>query len=344
MTAANQARLDQLAPVRGRPGWLSYIVGDSELGWTVGPSRATPDGQYASSAEGLRSRVRDEKLRDRHPALRVALVGDSYTFGMDVPFDATWAAHLERLLGPDVQVLNFGVDGYGIDQAYLRYRRDVRPWQPDLVLFSFIQHDMRRTVAVYPFIAFGWEYPFAKPRFALESGQLRLLNVPLPDPRSLAALEDPASLPHAAYDLGYLRANWRFRRGEAPLVGRLLGALAERPGQHPPRVSFESSIELSAALLAAFQADAAEAGSRTRIIYLPTAGAGDFGGTASPEERIARTLLAQHSIAHLDLTACVSAVPANQRLVPGKTHYGAITNRAVAECVAADLRSMAANW
>jgi hypothetical protein len=57
-------------------------------------------------------------------------------------------------LGPQVQVLHFGVDGYGVDQAYLRYQRDVRPWHPDLVILGFINHDLHRSLAVYSFVSF----------------------------------------------------------------------------------------------------------------------------------------------------------------------------------------------
>ncbi len=86
---------------------------------------------------------------------------------------------LERTLGPDVQVLNFGVEAYGVDQAYLRYLRDVRPWRPQVVILGLIDHDLLRSMAVYFFLSFpGWDYPFAKPRFAAERGDLRLAERP----------------------------------------------------------------------------------------------------------------------------------------------------------------------
>jgi len=78
---------------------------------------------YFSSTEGLRSPRTNISFAARRPRHRVALVGDSFTFGMEVPYEDTWGAQLERALAGDVQVLNFGVDGYGVDQAYLRYRK-----------------------------------------------------------------------------------------------------------------------------------------------------------------------------------------------------------------------------
>jgi hypothetical protein len=35
-------------------------------------------------------------------------------------------------LGAQRTVLNLGVDGYGVDQAVLRYERDARPWKAQM--------------------------------------------------------------------------------------------------------------------------------------------------------------------------------------------------------------------
>ena len=82
---------------------------------------------------------------------RVALIGDSFTFGEGVRFEDTWGSVLGEALGTHCQVLNFGVPGYGIDQIYLRYMKDVRPWHPTIVIASFIEDDLWRTMSVYAF-------------------------------------------------------------------------------------------------------------------------------------------------------------------------------------------------
>jgi hypothetical protein len=134
---ARNAELLQHAP----PG-ISYFVSDTLLGWRVGPSRRSTDGMYLSSAEGIRS-PRVGIAYAGHPTLHeIAIVGDSYTFGLEVPFEDSWGSQLERALGTGYQTLNFGTDGYGVDQAYLRYGRDVRPWHPAVTIFGFIQHDL----------------------------------------------------------------------------------------------------------------------------------------------------------------------------------------------------------
>ncbi|MEO7862022.1 MAG: hypothetical protein ABIU05_16630 [Nitrospirales bacterium] len=95
-----------------------FILEDDLLGWTIGPSRASDNGEYVSSAEGLRTAYQGEVLRAGLGDCRVALVGDSYTFGEEVSYVNSWAVQLEKLLPKGCRVLNFGVLGYGVDQMY----------------------------------------------------------------------------------------------------------------------------------------------------------------------------------------------------------------------------------
>src|SRR5678816_2096462 len=93
----------------------TYLVSDETLGWTVAPNRKSENGLYVSSAEGLRSAVQGVSLKDGARACRIALVGDSYTFGENVAFEDTWGSQLDHDLQELCQILNFGVIGYGID-------------------------------------------------------------------------------------------------------------------------------------------------------------------------------------------------------------------------------------
>ena len=127
------------------PSATSYFVPDDLLGWTVGRNRQSNDGLYFSSSEGIRSNGPNVSYAARRPRYRVATVGDSFTFALEVPFEASWPYRLEQQFGHQTQILNFGVNAYGVDQAYLRYSRDVRPWHPDLVVLAFIQHDLYRS-------------------------------------------------------------------------------------------------------------------------------------------------------------------------------------------------------
>ena len=111
----------------------TFLVSDEILGWTVNPNRRSENGLYLSSTEGLRSAKQGAVLREGLGDCRIALVGDSFTFGDDVLYEETWAHKLEQSLPNGCRVLNFGVTGYGIDQMYLRYVKDVVAWRPTVV-------------------------------------------------------------------------------------------------------------------------------------------------------------------------------------------------------------------
>jgi hypothetical protein len=75
--------------------------------------------------------------------LRLAVLGDSFTEAMHVPYDETFCAVIERHLascplgGRPVQVLDFGVSGYGTGQELLTLRQQAWRYAPDVVILAF---------------------------------------------------------------------------------------------------------------------------------------------------------------------------------------------------------------
>jgi hypothetical protein len=76
--------------------------------------------------------------------LRIAVLGDSYAEALQVPLeDAFWAETERRLQqcpnigGRKVEVLNFGVSGYGTAQELITLRERVWDYSPDIVLLTF---------------------------------------------------------------------------------------------------------------------------------------------------------------------------------------------------------------
>jgi hypothetical protein len=148
---------------------------DAKLGWVPGANyKGTHRYEavtYTGSADSLRQHNLD---RPPPPADGIILaVGDSYTEGADVEDNASWPAHLERLVGR--RVLNGGVGGYGIDQTVLRAEDLVARFKPSLLLVGFIADDIGRT-------EFNRRSGGAKPYFSVEGGALVLRNVPTPLP------------------------------------------------------------------------------------------------------------------------------------------------------------------
>ena len=97
-------------------------------------------------------RINSDGMRDReHPlnkpqgTIRVAVLGDSYAEAMQVAEDKTFWRILEAQLtqcdaypGTPIEVLNFGVSGYGTGQSLMALRSRVWKYAPDIVLLAFL--------------------------------------------------------------------------------------------------------------------------------------------------------------------------------------------------------------
>ncbi len=300
----------------------SYFVYDRELGWSVGPNRRSLDGMYFSSVEGIRSAGPDVRFAHRSARRRVALIGDSNAFSFEVPFEESWGHHLQQLLGADAQVLNFGVDGYGIDQIYLRYRRDVRPWKPRAVVIGIAAHDFQRTMAVYPFVSFGWPGYLVKPRFTIVKDELTLLNLPLPAPEQILGARQIGELPFVDYDLGYGTTDWIWRFHRAPLSVRFLTSAFPRWPFADPRVSEEATEALNGRLFAQMLDSIVDDGAVPLVVFM------------SYRSPLVPRTLSGAGIPFLDSTGCLSEVPANRARVPSGSHYTGLANQAIARCTA----------
>src|SRR5262249_9702100 len=102
-------------------------------------------GRYLQEGGGADIRINGQGLRDREhsfekPAgtLRVAVLGDSYTEAFQVDArDTYWAVMERRLserLAPErVEVIDFGVSGFGTGSELLAFRHRALRYHPDAV-------------------------------------------------------------------------------------------------------------------------------------------------------------------------------------------------------------------
>jgi hypothetical protein len=326
---AELARATQLKP---------YTVSDDTLGWTNGPSRKSEDGLSASSAEGLRSATQGEVLRLGPGNCRVAIVGDSFTFGSGVRFEDSWGYRLEQLLPQGCRVLNFGIGGYGIDQMYLRYKRDVPPWKPNLVILSFIDPDLERAMSSYGFLYIEEGNSLPKPRFVLDQGgTLTIVNQPLPKAEDIFMLPSIHDAPFIEYDKKYNptdwdRPQWSYVRRSYFL--RLLISLYRFSDKDRPFVSEADMHALNSRLLNAFVDTVHKDGATPLIVYLPNKR--DF-KKQSPWTADGLQILQHAHLEHVDLTSCLKRDPEPNHFIPkGKIaagHYTSQANATVAACL-----------
>jgi|GEM_PF-2100281 len=116
---------------------------------------------------------------------RVAVLGDSFTFGWGVPADEAWPALLQQRLdeslagsGVQAEVLNFGVPGYNTWLELLHWRRVVSRYRPDAVLLGYYSNDAvldRRVPNVYPICPL--EPPVGPARWAALQERLAMARV-----------------------------------------------------------------------------------------------------------------------------------------------------------------------
>jgi hypothetical protein len=149
---------------------------DSLLGWVNKPNVHIPD----LYGPGIYLRTNAQRFRNNHPVtshvpsgrVRMICSGDSFTLGYGVDNDHTWC---ERLTAQNrgIETVNMGQGGYGIDQAYLWYKRDGATLEHDVHLFAFIAEDFSRMQGL-TFTGYG------KPVLAIRNEALTTENVPVP--------------------------------------------------------------------------------------------------------------------------------------------------------------------
>jgi hypothetical protein len=191
-----------------------------------------------------------------------------------VPYEETFGFFAERMLeesGVPARVLNLGVGGYGMDQALLRFRRDGAALAPDVVVFGFqAENTHRNRNLVRPLYQPSTGLPFSKPRFVLEDGRLRVINVPpLPPGEIVETLRSFGDWDLAPYDEFYVpgdRAPIWWRRS------RLLAVAADLLGPNPWAPDFDpegASGRLALAIGGAFSEEVRALGARFVILHLP---------------------------------------------------------------------------
>ncbi|MDB9518540.1 hypothetical protein PN466_16465 [Roseofilum reptotaenium CS-1145] len=153
-------------------GKTQYYQWSSTLGWTIQPNGSSR--LFQANSAGFRG-DRNYPLKPPDNILRITSFGDSFTHGAEVKNHETWQATMEKSSG--YEVLNFGVGAFGLDQAYLRYQKDGKQYESQVVLIGFMVENIYRHINTFrPFYFPQTGFPLGKPRFILEGGEL--LEIP----------------------------------------------------------------------------------------------------------------------------------------------------------------------
>lgn len=154
----------------------SHSQYDADLGWSHRPNMRIENlyGQktrFTTNSQGFRA----SDIFDKTVAagkFRIIALGDSFTMGFGVGDEASYPAQMQALC-PDLQTVNMGQGGYGVDQNYLWYKRDGVKLDANVLLFALVAHDFFRMTG-NRFIG------YAKPVLRVKNNVLEIENVPVP--------------------------------------------------------------------------------------------------------------------------------------------------------------------
>jgi len=132
----NQPILDTLYKVRliyslyyakGKKDYIFSI--DDDLGYALGRNKKSL--LYSTNSAGMRGE-KEYSLIPSKDVLRIACFGDSYVFCEAEKDEDIWTYQLENSVGK-LEILNFGVSGYGVIQQYLHYLKDGLIFSPHII-------------------------------------------------------------------------------------------------------------------------------------------------------------------------------------------------------------------
>jgi len=129
----------------------SLYGNDAVTGWRLRPHAQgwwTTENVSYVRLNSFGGHDREYSLAKPPNTVRVAVLGDSMTAAVQVEIPQTFASVLQqRLAGcpafgqQNVEVMNFGVPGFGTAQELLQFRHYVRPYDPDIVILAFFTYN-----------------------------------------------------------------------------------------------------------------------------------------------------------------------------------------------------------
>lgn len=323
---------------------------DAVTGHAPLESARSRNGWWQSNAIGALSR-RETQAHVLAGQRRVLLFGDSYTQGSRLPLEDSWAHQLGRL-ATDVEVVNFGVDGFGMGQSYLRYQQVSPGLEYDVVLLVWVPDvDLWRDINTIRYLGEGWASYAVNPRYVVEGDDLVLVGALYRDLQDLLD-RNPAG---AGVELRQHLRNYdrfydplRYEEGpvwDALIVSKIVRNVWRRPASAAAirRAAFEPNSEaerVTGGIFRAMRRDVEAAGKEFHVIVLPSLQTYHGVPRQARDETVARLCSG---------FPCLSLLEEIDALTPEEidfgydgSHYGRKTSRRVAAGIESRLWGMTA--
>ena len=262
---------------------------DAEIGWVYASNFRHEE--FSSNEIGVRG-TRSYAPVPGPGVLRIAAFGDSLVYGTEVDDQSVWSSQLEAM-DSNVEVLNYAVGGYGIDQGLLLFERRGTELSPHVFILGIADINYTRILSRYRGFSNENDWPLAKPRFVLtDSGGLDILKIPYPGLDGVKLMADDSSkiLELGDMDHFYYPAIW-----DSPVFDTFalvrIGTVLAKEGWARVRPdgifvdgfmnSEHEAFQLVVALIRRFEKNVQEAGGAFVLLVYPTRNS-DIWGPGQP--------------------------------------------------------------
>jgi hypothetical protein len=322
------------------------------IGYIAAANRTSEHGFWQSNSLGARASFEVSP----HPSsatARVLVFGDSFAAGSGLPQSLIWTEELNHN-AKRFEAVNFGVDGYSMGQAFLRYQDVGSKIAHDIVLLMFVPSaDLWRDINVLRELGEpGWDFYRVQPRFTLRGSKLHLVPSPFPMDRDLSAdmsreQQDLLIAHLREYDRFYFRPKYEMPPWLGHLITYKLLARAYYEyafnKQHMNVYHFDSeAVRVSGAIFQTMCAQVVAAGQRFLLVLLPVPD--DLSRMEEePQFRITWTEMSKTlctGVDCLDMTTSLRNMSTDELdFALDGSHYGPKANRWLAHFVLAELEA-----
>jgi hypothetical protein len=269
--------VDGVALTYGDVGGL--IREDPDLGYVSLEDTASENGWWISNNVGARART-ETTVEGPTDGARILVFGDSFSHGSHVRQTESWPYVMQAEMTRN-EVVNLAVDGYGMAQAFLRYRQIRDLIDHDVVVLGFVpRDDLKRDVNTLRSLM-GWESALVMPRFVLDGDTLRLVSSPFENAAEVAraAREAPQRIHEhlARYDAFYFEDDFVL----PPVLGRSVAyklaagvrSARRRRALSRSMMSHDSeALRTTRAIVRTMAQEVERRGQRFVLVYIPNAG------------------------------------------------------------------------
>ena len=171
---------------------------DPVLGWKMKlqDEKSYEDWGYHIDKKGARLNCKYEHKKT------ISTYGNSFTFCNQVSDDETWQYYLSEMTKSNV--INFGIGGYGTDQAFLRLKKEFKKNKTNIVILGILSENLARNINRYRalYMIGGWG-PTKPMFFSKIDGTYILLKNPIKKKEDLYKLNSDEFVNEICTDYDY---------------------------------------------------------------------------------------------------------------------------------------------